>query len=79
MSARDPEASAVHSQPAGDDAGRTGNGSDVARPNQNSAAPKASYASLYNKKQLAVLCLARLAEPLAATSIQVRLLIRVDF
>ena len=32
---------------------------------------KASYASLYNKKQLVILCLARFTEPLAATSIQV--------
>jgi hypothetical protein len=33
---------------------------------------KVSYRSLRNKKQLAILCIARLADPLAASSIQVR-------
>lgn len=32
---------------------------------------KVSYSSLPNKKQLAILCIARLADPLAASSIQV--------
>jgi hypothetical protein len=32
---------------------------------------KVSYMSLPNKGQLAILCIARLADPLAATSIQV--------
>lgn len=32
---------------------------------------KVSYASLHNKRQLSILCLARLVEPVAATSIQV--------
>lgn len=35
---------------------------------------KVSYRSLPNKGQLAILCIARLADPLAATSIQVLLL-----
>jgi hypothetical protein len=35
------------------------------------AKDKVSYRSLPNKKQLAILCLARLVDPLAATSIQV--------
>lgn len=35
------------------------------------AKDKASYRSLPNKKQLAILCIARLVDPLAATSIQV--------
>jgi hypothetical protein len=34
---------------------------------------KVSYSSLRNKKQLAILCIARLADPLAASSIQVRI------
>lgn len=34
---------------------------------------KVSYMSLANKKQLAILCVARLADPLAASSIQVRI------
>jgi hypothetical protein len=38
------------------------------------AKDKVSYSSLPNKKQLAILCIARLADPLAASSIQVRLL-----
>lgn len=33
---------------------------------------KVSYSNLPNKKQLAILCIARLADPLAASSIQVR-------
>lgn len=33
---------------------------------------KASYMSLPHKGQLAILCIARLADPLATTSIQVR-------
>jgi hypothetical protein len=36
------------------------------------AKDKVSYSSLPNKKQLAILCIARLADPLAASSIQVR-------
>jgi hypothetical protein len=32
-----------------------------------------SYMSLHNKSQLAILCIARMADPLAATSIQVRM------
>jgi hypothetical protein len=36
------------------------------------AKEKVSYSSLPNKKQLAILCIARLADPLAASSIQVR-------
>ena len=32
-----------------------------------------SYANLPNKRQLALLCLARIADPLAQNSIQVRL------
>jgi hypothetical protein len=35
------------------------------------AKEKVSYMSLPNKKQLAILCIARLADPLAASSIQV--------
>lgn len=35
------------------------------------AEKKVSYMSLQNKGQLAILCIARLADPLAATSIQV--------
>ena len=38
---------------------------------QASANDKVSYRSLPNKKQLAILCIARLADPLAASSIQV--------
>lgn len=38
---------------------------------QTKAKEKVSYASLPNKKQLALLCIARLADPLAASSIQV--------
>ena len=37
------------------------------------AKEKVSYSSLRNKKQLAILCIARLADPLAASSIQVRI------
>jgi hypothetical protein len=39
---------------------------------QAKAKNKVSYSSLANKKQLAILCIARLADPLAASSIQVR-------
>jgi hypothetical protein len=39
---------------------------------QAKAKDKVSYSSLSNKKQLAILCIARLADPLAASSIQVR-------
>lgn len=39
---------------------------------QAKAKEKVSYMSLPNKKQLAILCIARLADPLAASSIQVR-------
>jgi hypothetical protein len=39
---------------------------------QTKAKGKVSYRSLPNKKQLAILCIARLADPLAASSIQVR-------
>jgi hypothetical protein len=39
---------------------------------QAKAKDKVSYSSLANKKQLAILCIARLADPLAASSIQVR-------
>ena len=39
---------------------------------QAKAKEKVSYSSLANKKQLAILCIARLADPLAASSIQVR-------
>ena len=38
---------------------------------QAKAKEKVSYSSLRNKKQLAILCIARLADPLAASSIQV--------
>jgi len=37
------------------------------------AKDKVSYSNLPNKKQLAILCIARLADPLAASSIQVRI------
>jgi len=40
---------------------------------QAKAKDKVSYSSLPNKKQLAILCIARLADPLAASSIQVRM------
>jgi hypothetical protein len=36
------------------------------------AKDKVSYSSLPNRRQLAILCIARLADPLAASSIQVR-------
>jgi len=39
---------------------------------QPKAKEKVSYSSLPNKKQLAISCVARLADPLAASSIQVR-------
>lgn len=38
---------------------------------RNKSKNKVSYRSLANKKQLAILCIARLADPLAASSIQV--------
>ena len=40
---------------------------------QTKAKENVSYSSLRNKKQLAILCIARLADPLAASSIQVRI------
>ena len=61
-------------QPAPASGGGIEDGGNPVNPSTNPADSKASYASLYNKKQLAILCLARLAEPLVATSIQVWLL-----
>ena len=40
---------------------------------------KVSYMSLPNKGQLAILCVARLADPLAATSIQVYMFYQLKF
>jgi hypothetical protein len=40
---------------------------------------KVSYRSLPNKRQLAILCVARLADPLAATSIQVYMFYQLKF
>ncbi|PMD29864.1 MFS general substrate transporter [Hyaloscypha variabilis F] len=46
---------------------------------QAKAKDKVSYSSLSNKKQLAILCIARLADPLAASSIQTYMFYQLRF